>query len=97
MGENVPVKKALILSGAALLLVGTGVLVFQEPLKQVAFDVLTQDMFLAEDRDAFDPGLPLGTALPAVNATLAGRSITDLSEFAGPNGMVLIANRSVDW
>ncbi len=71
--------------------------VFREPLKQAVFDRITQDMFVARDSDAYDPGVAIGQTLPALHARYQGREITQLNEFAGPKGTVLFVNRSVDW
>lgn len=58
---------------------------------------LTADMFVPASQARFDIGPKLGTHFPGVRATLAGREITLLNEFAGPNGVILVALRSVDW
>jgi len=71
--------------------------VFREPLKELAFNVLTQDMFVARDNDDFDPGPAVGSNFPGLQATYQGRSITLINEFAGRNGTVFIASRSLDW
>ncbi len=71
--------------------------VFREPLKELAFTLLTQDMFLASDNDDFDPGPAVGSNFPGLQATYRGRAITLINEFAGRNGTVFIASRSFDW
>jgi hypothetical protein len=55
------------------------------------------DMFLENDADTFDPGLPIGTRFPAIRALYQGEEITDIDQFIGDKGAVFIANRSVDW
>ncbi|MFV8817789.1 redoxin domain-containing protein [Haliea sp. E17] len=70
---------------------------FRAPLKQLAYDQLTRDMFVAGDSDSFDPGPLPGSAFPGVNATWQGRQIRLLDEFAGPSGTLLVAARSVAW
>jgi peroxiredoxin len=70
---------------------------FREPLKEFAIATLTQDMFVGSDNDNFDPGPALGSHFPGLQARYEGRTITLINEFAGPNGTVFIASRSVDW
>ncbi len=83
---------AAMLIGAAALLY-----LFREPMKQVVFDRLTTDMFVAADTDAFDPGPALGSDFPGVNAQYEGRRIQLLTRFAGEKGTVLVASRSLEW
>ena len=70
---------------------------FRESLKELAITRLTQDMFVAADTDDFDPGPAVGSRFPGLQATYKGRVVTLLDEFAGPNGTVFIASRSVNW
>jgi hypothetical protein len=55
------------------------------------------DIFVPEDTDAFDPGLPIGARFPQIRALYQGREITDIDQFMGEKGAVFFANRSVDW
>lgn len=55
------------------------------------------DIFVPEDTDAFDPGLPIGAQFPQIRALYQGREITDIDQFVGEKGAVFFANRSVDW
>ena len=55
------------------------------------------DIFIAEDSDSFDPGLPVGAQFPPIRALYEGREITEIDEFVRDKGAVFIANRSVDW
>lgn len=70
---------------------------FREPLKEIAFARLTQDMFVAADTDDFDPGPAVGSRFPGLQATYNGRRVTLINEFAGASGTVFIASRSFDW
>ena len=70
---------------------------FREPLVEAATDRITADMFVAGDEDDFEPGLAVGERLPEIAAVYDGRMITSVEPFMGPNGLVLFANRSVDW
>ena len=54
-------------------------------------------MFVASDNDDFDPGPATGSFFPGLQASYQGRRITLINEFAGRNGTVFIASRSVDW
>lgn len=55
------------------------------------------NMFLDEDTDNFDPGLPIGAEFPAIRAVHDGEEITDIDRFFGDKGAVFLAMRSVDW
>jgi peroxiredoxin len=91
------VRRALIIAGAVLLGIGILAYLLRDPLKQAAYDRLTADMFVPADEDDFDPGPAIGSDFPGVRAIHEGREITLLGEFAGPNGTVLVASRSLDW
>jgi len=56
-----------------------------------------ENMFLDEDTDDFDPGLPIGAQFPAIRALYQGQEITDLDQFQGDRGVALFAVRSADW
>ncbi len=55
------------------------------------------NMFLDEDTDSFDPGLPIGEQLPTIRAIFAGQEINNIEQFFGDKGAVFLAMRSVDW
>lgn len=55
------------------------------------------DIFLSEDNDSFDPGLPIGAAFPEIRALYQGREITTVNEFMGDRGLAFFAVRSADW
>ena len=90
-------KSTLKFLAPLLLLVLALAYVFREPLKEMAFAQLTQDMFVASDNDDFDPGPAVGSHFPGLQATYRGRTITLINEFADVNGTVFIASRSYDW
>lgn len=90
-------KRTLKILFPLLLLVLALAYVFREPLKELAFNVLTQDMFVASDQDDFDPGPAVGSNFPGLQASYQGHAITLIDEFAGRNGTVFIASRSYDW
>ncbi len=90
-------KNTLKLLAVLLLLALALAYVFREPLKELVFTVLTQDMFVASDNDDFDPGPAVGSQFPGLQATYQGRTITLINEFAGVNGTVFLASRSYDW
>jgi len=89
-------KRTFSALGAIVVMAGLGYL-YKESIKDAAMDKLTDDMFVGEDRDDFDPGPSLGSRFPGLRATYQGRDITLIEEFAGTNGTVLIASRSLDW
>jgi len=88
-----------VLRAAFILLLVTTALgyLLRQPLKEFGYSLLTQDMFVARDTDAFDPGPVLGSRFPGLRASYRGRDITLIEEFAGRNGTVFIASRSLDW
>jgi peroxiredoxin len=90
-------KTALKFTVIALLVAGAGVYVFREPLKQAAVARLTENMFVAGDNDTFDPGPAIGSHFPGLRARYQDREITLIEEFAGANGTVFIASRSLNW
>ena len=55
------------------------------------------NIFIPEDTDAFDPGVPIGARFPQIRALYQGREIADIDQFIGDKGAVFFANRSVDW
>ena len=89
-------KNALIIAAVIVVLVAVGYL-YRESLKEAAMAKLTEDMFVAEDADNFDPGPALGSRFPGLRASYQGRDITLIEEFAGKKGTVFIASRSLDW
>ena len=90
-------KKPVITAVAVIILASLAFYLFREPLKQAAYDKLTQDMFVDADTDDFDPGPALGSQFPGLRARYQGRDITLITEFAGELGTVLVASRSLDW
>ena len=76
---------------------GGAAYLFREPLMSAASAVLTRDMFVAADEDAFDPGVAEGESFPEIEALHEGRVVRDVRELAGPNGLVFLAVRSADW
>ena len=90
-------KKALLIIVAMLLVAAAFIYLFREPAKEAAYARLTANMFVAEDTDNFDPGPALGSHFPGLRATYQGREVSLIDEFAGKNGTVFIASRSLDW
>jgi len=90
-------KKILTWTAALLALVIALGYLFREPLRDLAVDRLTRDMFVAVDDDDFNPGPAIGSRFPGLRATYQGRAVTLLEEFAGDNGTIFIASRSLDW
>lgn len=90
-------KKTLITVTAILVLASLAFYLFREPLKQAAYDKLTEDMFVDSDSDSFDPGPALGSHFPGLRARYQGREISLLTELSGERGTILVASRSLDW
>lgn len=89
-------KDSVILLAVLVLAVALGYL-WREQLKEATYAAVTKDMFVAEDSDEFDPGPALGSRFPGLRARYQGRDITLIEEFAGKNGTVFTASRSLDW
>ncbi|NQY02801.1 MAG: redoxin domain-containing protein [Halieaceae bacterium] len=90
-------KKVLIALALIVLVAGVALYMFQTPLKDAAYDTITENMFVPADTDDFDPGPAVGSRFPGLQASYQGRVITLLDEFAGDRGTVLVASRSFDW
>ncbi|MEH6585676.1 MAG: peroxiredoxin family protein [Halioglobus sp.] len=90
-------KKKITIVAIILALLAAGLYLYLQPIKQVVYDQVTSNMFIAFDNDAFDPGPSVGSHFPGINATWQARELRTLGEFAGPNGTVFVATRSADW
>lgn len=90
-------QRLLLLASVLVLLVAAGLYWLRAPLKQSTLEQLTADMFLPADNDSFDPGPAPGSHFPGVRARYQGEQVTLLHRFAGRNGTVLVASRSLDW
>ncbi|TDG14738.1 redoxin domain-containing protein [Seongchinamella unica] len=89
--------KKLLIFLSVMALLAVAIYVFRAPLKEMAYDEVTRDMFVVVDNDAFDPGPAIGSNFPGVTATWQGRQVRLLDEFAGDRGTVFVATRSADW
>ena len=48
------------------------------------------NMFLDEDTDSFDPGLPIGAEFPEIRAIYDGNEINSIETFFGDKGAVFL-------
>ena len=71
--------------------------VFREPIEEAAYDSITEDMFVEQDNDNFDPGPALGSRFPGFNGLYENQPVTLLEPFAGPAGTLFMASRSFEW
>jgi len=90
-------KKILFGVVAALIIAGISAYAFRAPLVAAVSSQLTADMFVAADDDPFDAGPLIGSRLPAILASHEGAPITSLESLMGTRGLLLFANRSVEW
>lgn len=90
-------KKFFGITIAVILMVAALIYLFREPVKEMALDKLTADMFVDADQDSFDPGPAVGSHFPGIRATYQGREISLIEDFAGDKGTIFIASRSLDW
>lgn len=90
-------KKFLMGTAGILVIAIIGIYVFRGPLFNVLEGMLTANMFVPEDTDSFDPGLPIHARFPAIRALYHGQEITEVDQFIRDKGAIFFANRSVDW
>jgi hypothetical protein len=90
-------KKFLMGTVGILVIAAIGIYVFRGPLFNALEPVITANMFVPDDTDSFDPGLPVRARFPAIRALYRGQEITKIDQFFGDKGAIFIANRSVDW
>ena len=91
------VKRFLLSALGVVALLVVAVLIFREPLKEAAYERLTDDMFVEADTDSFDPGPAIGSRFPGMTARYGGETVRLIEPFAGPAGTVFMASRSFDW
>jgi peroxiredoxin len=89
-------KTMWILLLAAAITVGTGYL-FRDELRRASDSWQTRDMFVAAEVANFERGPLIGSRFPGLQALHGSRPVTLIEDFAGSNGTVLVALRSVDW
>lgn len=90
--------KKLVVVGVVLLAgVAVGILLFSDRFDKASDQWTTRDMFVSADQANFDIGSAVGSSFPGLRATYDGREITLIDEFAGSNGTIVLALRSVDW
>ncbi len=80
----------------AFLIVATGMVASSAVLAQRP-PPSPDDVFIDEDTDDFDPGLPIGAEFPPIRALYQGQEIDSIDPFIRDKGAVFIANRSADW
>jgi hypothetical protein len=90
-------KTILLVVLVVVVVGGVGGYLFREPLLAAASDAVTADMFVAAEAATLDIGVPVGSRFPQIQAVHDGRTVTSVAEFLGPNGLVLVANRSAVW
>lgn len=96
--ETEIMKKIFIGVLAVVLVAIAAVKFFGDSLRDAAvFSPFTEDMFVTEDADAFEAGLPVGNTLPAIEAMYDGSTIDNLQQFSGEKGLIVIVSRSMDW
>lgn len=83
---------AFILMFAALLF-----LAFKQPIKDFAYWVYAQGMFVTGDNDEFSPGSHVGDKFPSIKALYENREVISLDGLEGVKGTVFVASRSLQW
>ncbi len=88
----------LLILAAVLVLVAAGALYsLRTPLRELVVEQLTEDMFVPATQPQRSLGPAVGSHFPGLRALHEGREISILDSFAGPNGTVLVASRSLVW
>lgn len=90
-------KKFLLGALAVVVTAGALLYLFRDATTAVVSNLITADMFVDVEAATLDVGVPVGQRFPEILAVHDGRTVTDVGEFLGPHGMVLVANRSVVW
>ena len=73
-------KKLLIRTAAVLVIAVIGAYVFRGPLFHALEGPITANMFVPNDSDSFDPGLPLRVRFPTIRALYKGQEITEVDQ-----------------
>ena len=90
-------KKVLLRLLITLIVAAVALYLFREPLREMLYAKVTDDMFVPADTDSFDPGPAVGSSFPGVHALYQGKEIALLAPRAGVNVTVLVSRRSLDW
>ena len=90
-------KKVLLRGVTTFAVLIAVVVIFRIQIFNALEPLITSNMFVAEDTDSYDPGLPIGAQFPPIEAVYEGRQITAIDEFVGTRGALFVANRSVVW
>ncbi len=69
----------------------------REPLRETMENRLTANMFVSAGQAQRSLGPAVGSQFPGLRALHEGREVTLLDGFAGANGTVLVASRSLVW
>lgn len=90
------IRKVLIGAVAVVALLAAAGFLLRDNVPDLMVWALTDDMFLAADTDAFDPGFD-GPDFPAVHVAYRGEVLSKLTQFSGQRGLVVLFSRSVVW
>jgi hypothetical protein len=90
-------KKILLGLVAVVVVAGAAIYLFRDAVIATASEILTADMFVDATVATLEVGVPVGERFPQILVVHEGETVTDVARFAGPNGLVLFANRSVVW
>jgi hypothetical protein len=91
------VKRFVLMTLAVLVTAGAALILFRGAIVPIVADLLPPNMFVGAGAANLEIGVPVGERFPEILAVHGERTVTDVAEFVGPNGLVLVANRSVVW
>ncbi len=90
-------RRLLILASAVVLIAGGLVYSLRAPLREIALEQFTADMFVSASQPQRSLGPAVGSRFPGLRALHEGQEVTLLDSFAGANGTLLVASRSLVW
>lgn len=66
-------------------------------MDDAAISRMGNEIFIAEDADAFSPGVPVGDRFPDIRAMYQGEEVSNIDRFIKDRGAIFLAVRSVNW
>lgn len=90
-------QRFLIIASVVVLVAAGALYSVREPLREAVVKRITADMFVSARQPQQARGPAVGSHFPGLRALHKDREITLLNSFAGPQGTVLVASRSLVW
>ena len=90
------IRKVLIGAFAVVALLVAAGFLLRDHIPDLLVRAMTDDMFLDADTNDFDPGFD-GNVFPGVHVAYRGEVLSELTQFSGERGLVVLFSRSVMW